>query len=191
MSTTGNIMEPQRDDELISRSTGGFTLVEMLATLIVLTLLTGMVAMGVNLGLKTYRESTFASESQILMGTINSALSDPFRNMTYTEDEQGSRTYSIIYRDDVAGETVISPSLKAIDGQIYIQGTNTSGNGIALLNRRAYSDCKVTDIGLDNCNSTMVSGTFTIQSTVNADLKKENIPFSFVPINPIHKPVSS
>lgn len=178
-------------DHSPARRNGGFTLVEMLSALIVLTLLTGMVVMGVNLGMKTYREATFESESEILAGTINSALSDPFRNMTYTQDDQGVRTYSIVYRDDAAGSTVISPSLHAEGGQVYIQGTNTSGNGIALLNGKAYSDCKVTDIQLDSCDSAMVKGTFTIQSTLDANLVKENIDFSFVPISPIHKPASS
>ncbi len=174
--------------KLGSRRTGGFTLVEMLAALVILMLLTGIVTMGVNLGMKTYREATFASESQILAGTINSALSDPFRNMTYTEDALGNRTYSIVYRDDATGGAVTSPSLKAIDGQIYIQGSNTSGNGIALLNKKAYSDCKVTSIKLDDCDGVIVSGTFSIQSTVDSSLKKEDIAFSFVPISPIHKP---
>ena len=65
------------------RSQTGFTLTEMLAALLVLTLLAGVVSTGVAGAVDIYRREQFASQSQVLAGTIYNSLSTPFRFMKY------------------------------------------------------------------------------------------------------------
>lgn len=169
------------------RANAGFTLTEMLAALAVLVLLTSMIVMGVSVGMKTYQASTFESEAEILSSTINSALSDPLRTITWTTAD-GVRTYSIVYRDDAAGETLESPELTADNGQIVLTGKGTT-DSIPLLNKGAYGDCIVTNAELNTLETSdsdasletplVISGSYTIQSKINPSLT-HTYTFSFV-----------
>lgn len=173
---------PQRG----SRHTAGFTLTEMLAATIVLTLLTVMVTAGVRAGTIAYQSSAFESESELLSHDIDSALSDPFRNMTWQTADDGSRTYSVIYRNDQAGSTVVNPRIVTVSGELYLQGDNTSGDGIKLLNGGAYANCQVTDVspsqpitpapGVAATDANAVASitvSYTIQSIINQSLTKQ------------------
>lgn len=176
-----------QDVSVKERSRAGFTLVEMLVALALMILMTAMVTVGVSVGLQTYRQSTFTSQSAILSNTIDSALSDPFRNMTSASDENGTTVYTIVYRDDAQGATIVDPQLKTNNGRLYIVGKNLSGNAaeVTLLNGSAYADCAVTDVSL-TLSAGNASGTYKIQSTVDENLSKD-YSFSFVPVSPIEK----
>ena len=60
----------------MKRKRQGFTLVETLAAVLILSLLTGVIAMGVSAGARIYRESIFVSESGMLSATLDTALGD-------------------------------------------------------------------------------------------------------------------
>ena len=57
----------------------GFTLVEMLCTIVILLLISALVVTGVQLGVKSYHRSISDSEAQVLCSTLTTAVSDELR----------------------------------------------------------------------------------------------------------------
>ena len=74
----------------LRRRLAGFTLTELLVALLITVMLTGMVATGVNIGNKLYRQSKFQSQSETLLGTIDSALRTPFQTLELSEFSTGN-----------------------------------------------------------------------------------------------------
>jgi len=150
----------------------GFTLVELLVALLILTLMTGMVVMGVTVGLQAYQKSSFLSESAVLEDTVNNALADPLHYMTY---DSSNKVYTIIYRDDTQDGKISSTDpmfYTNAAGQLYLKdGTNVSATGLKILNGGAYTDCKIADVAY-SFTPTTVSGSYNIVSTVNSSLTK-------------------
>ena len=56
------------------RSKGGFTLVEMMLSLIILVMMTGIVAMGIPVAQETYTKAVTASNAQALLSTTTTEL---------------------------------------------------------------------------------------------------------------------
>lgn len=167
----------------------GFTLVEMLAAIVVLVLVSSVVAVGISTGLKVYEQSKFVSESDLLASTINEALADPCR--FYNPD-----TDSIKYN----GNTIYNPSLKLSNGQIKVVGYSdtslTKTLSISLLNSGAYTNCKViitdkngNETGTDTLDAFGGGkGYYKIASTTNSNLNRDTVyKFSFKPISPVTK----
>lgn len=170
------------------RSNSGFTLVEMLASIAVLALLTGLIAMGVSVGIKVYQQSTFVSESAVLEETIDNAMGDPFRYMqctTTTTSGTTETTYRIVYRDDDKEGKIVStaPLLDAYDpdtgqlgsGMLYLRDSTKDGGsanpGLKILNESAYTDCYVTDVQC-TITPTEVTGSYIIRSRTNDSLSR-------------------
>lgn len=57
----------------------GFTLVEMLCTIVLILLISALVVTGVQLGVKSYHRSISDSEAQVLCSTLTTAISDELR----------------------------------------------------------------------------------------------------------------
>lgn len=153
-----------------ARRKAGFTLVEMLAALIVLMLLTGIMVMGTQMASKLYRSSTFESQCAMLSSTIDNALSDPLRFMKYKNGK-----YVIIYQNnDPKGKIVDSdPKIISTDGKIYLTGYNSTGDTtltLKVLNESVYGDCLVT---LDSSPESLVPGTDG-NVTVEYDITSKN-----------------
>lgn len=101
----------------LPRSCSGFTLVELLAALLVLTLLTSVVAVGTSGALDVYRREQFASQAQMLSGTVDSSLADPFRFMTSTLAEDGQEVDTVVFhRQTISAAGGVR--LVSIDGQL-------------------------------------------------------------------------
>lgn len=71
----------------MSRKNKGFTLVEMLCTIVVLLLVSAAVTAGIRLAVSNYSVSITASESQVLCSTVLDSVSDELRYCT-VEDWQ-------------------------------------------------------------------------------------------------------
>jgi len=65
------------------RSGKGFSLVELLACLLILALLAVMVSSSVTAAVRVYQKSVYASESEALGSTVNTAMSDILRYAKY------------------------------------------------------------------------------------------------------------
>ena len=61
------------------RTQSGFTLVEMLCAIIVLLLISGLMAVGVQLATNTYAKEVSYSEAQVLCATLRTNVSDELR----------------------------------------------------------------------------------------------------------------
>ncbi len=61
------------------KSKGGFTLVEMLASILIMVLLVMGMGVGMDAGSRIYRDATFESDSATLAGILNSNLGDILR----------------------------------------------------------------------------------------------------------------
>ena len=151
-------------------------MVEMLAALAVLALLTAVVAMGVTAGVGIYRQSLFGSESEEVSGLIDSSLSNPLRYATYSQDASNVITYSIVYRDDAKNCRIVdtNPRLVDQDGMLYLENSDASVS-IPLLNAGAYADCRVSGAHME-CTPAEIIGGYTVSSKEDASLSRD---FSF------------
>ncbi len=61
------------------RSQSGLTITEMLCSVVVVLLLSGLVALGVRTAVHTYRASMASSQAQVLSSTLTTAISDKLR----------------------------------------------------------------------------------------------------------------
>lgn len=95
-------MTCRRDIQSAKRRCQGFTLVEMLVTVILLLLLTGLMTTGMNLAVTQQRQSVFFSQTSALQSTIDNALSDPLRYMEQVTAEGSDAKWKLVYRDDQA-----------------------------------------------------------------------------------------
>lgn len=187
------------------RRVAGFTLVEMLAAIIVLTLLTMMVATGTGVASKLYQSSQFESQSELLSSQINTALADPFRFMTY---DKGTGKYTIVYQDNSVDGTIVdaAPTLVSVDGRLYLRGsvTDTSvtpnvteSKDLKVLNAGAYGTCSVTidsfkitckDKATNPDATNLVTFTYTITSTANSALSHQyTVSFGYDPSDGLTK----
>lgn len=102
----------------------GFTLVEMLCTIVIILLISALVVTGVQLGVRSYHRSISDSEAQVLCSTLTTAISDELRYAGTVHLTGGTRTtydmtqfsfFSQRYGDNAAF-TVNS------DGQVLLSG---------------------------------------------------------------------
>ncbi len=70
-------------------SGGGFTLVETLCTVVILVLLYLMLGSGMQAAMKTYRDITAESETQLLLNTLVNAIADELRYAQETAADSG------------------------------------------------------------------------------------------------------
>ncbi len=194
------------------RRHAGFTLVEMLAALIVVTLLTTVVATGVNVGMKVYRQSTFTSEAQTLSNTIENALADPMhfantQSLSTTTDGVSSTAlywHATYLNHNVSPQVQLQSDNRADGTQIQVlafagqadgKKNEDVGKTFNLLNVGAYTDCTIEETpGEDLCKispaaptsagerPTSITVNFTIRSTVDPTLSKD-CSFTYKPIN--------
>ncbi len=159
----------------------GFTLVEMLACIIVLLLVGGICTMGMNMATESYQRSVFESDSQMLESTIELYLCDILRHATDIYPKQV---------EEVAEQEVTSftnVAYKIYDGNIQVTERTPSGGGKFLVyeSRNGYGNMVVgekvyaqtlyiEDFELRyNWESQCFTGRYVIKSTVLEDVAKE------------------
>lgn len=94
-------------------SAGGFTVVEMLCAVAVLVLLCLMLGTGLSMAIKTYRDITAESETQLLLNSLVDAIADELR---YAHGAALDGTYN-------DGQKIAVDS----SGRVYIQGGTNNG----------------------------------------------------------------
>jgi len=137
------------------RKSKGFTFVESLVALLMVTLITALVLIVVNLANKTYSDFEMNAEGQILTSTLMANIQDELAYATEVEkygskqnieftDSAGNKVstdgYSFTYRSDVLGFK--NCCLTASNEVIYIK-CNDNGNMKSLTGNSAY----VMDLG--------------------------------------------
>jgi prepilin-type N-terminal cleavage/methylation domain-containing protein len=134
------------------KSRKGFTLVETLAAVAVLAMLSLMLNTGLNMALRSYRDMRAESETQLLLSTLTSVLSDELR---YARDVRS--------QPDGALQDYTSATYGSNTSLQVTQGRLTNGNGEPLLTAGAYGngDYAITDMEI-----TYENGVFTAALTV-------------------------
>lgn len=180
----------------------GMTLLETLAAVAILALLSSMILAGSKAAVYSARKNTFAAECQTVSDTINTALSDPLRYATAVTVDDGN-----------AVKAYTNPNYQISEGKITV-GTGTDAQGISnagliyldegklLLKGAAYSSLEVVpadfqsgtaeipaDFQLTYHNDTHTfSGSYKLYDPVNKLLSK-TCSFTFRTVNSVEAQV--
>lgn len=163
----------------------GFTLVETLACVITLVLVSMICSTGINFALNVYQESVFESESQMLESTLNLYLGDILRHAAAVDTETSPLDPAEPDVKEVTSFTNVAYQI--YDGQIEVSERVGNNGGrfmiyrkagvesIPLVNGTIYdNDMYVKDFVLGyNENTGMFYGNFVIKSSLSDDLTKE------------------
>ena len=150
------------------RGEAGVTLVEMLASVMLLTMLALMVGAGLGTSMRVYRGVVAQSEAELLLSTAVNALADELRYAWNVVDDEGSPTgwTDFIYNSNSFGDEM---RLAYDNGKILVIDINGDKNGENALpfNAGAYGknaggleDCKVNFMEITHDQS---SNIFTIK----------------------------
>lgn len=170
------------------RSNAGFTLIEMLAALMILVFL--VIGMGVSMdaGSRIYREATFESDSATMAGILNTNLGDILRysqdvriNDGAMEDSEG--TYhsaekvpfvftNLEYGIQDAYFDIVTTADS--DGVLQMKSLKNT-KSMDLVNTGAYPDLKISDfeIAYTSASAALRGGYFTVSYTINSNHNEE------------------
>ena len=111
----------------------GFTLMEMLAVVVVLVILAAGMTTGLSTATRAYRKSLFVSDSEVLKSTLNTALGDILRYALYEQTGENGIVYfsNEHYQVSSGGHFVLS------EGKLHIE--TGSGDRIRVINSGAYT----------------------------------------------------
>ena len=155
------------------RSSGGFTLIEVLASMLILTFLVIGMGPGMKTAMTVYQESTFQSSSTALIGTMNSTLGDVLRYaedvtmdedseiFTFTNTDYGYQNARFLEWADAAGPDEVT----VIDH---------NGNEKLLLPEGAYPNMAIQAFDVDYDPTTgLFTVEYTIKSTVVQNMERD------------------
>ena len=142
-------MRPRAGIVRCLRAQAGFTLTEMLAAVLVISLFGTAITVGLGAGLKEYRAATFVGESQVLAAQLDDAMGDTFRSLVTVRDASQASGYT--YQTSFLGHTLKAPSVAAetSNGRSVLDITGTEAGASAsyhLLNGGAYTDCEAKNV---------------------------------------------
>lgn len=163
------------------RSAKGFTLIEILVSMLILTFLVIGMGPGMKTALSVYQESTFQSSSTALIGTVNATLGDVLR---YAEDvgivEDGN-TFTFSNADYGMQNATLMLS-ESGDKVIVVKDHN--GNELPLLPEGAYPNMEITAFSARYNGNGLFTVEYTIKSTVATDMTR-NAVCTVALLNPI------
>lgn len=186
------------------RRSKGFTLVETLASMVILIMLVSVIGTGVSASMKTYRDLTFVSESDILASTIYTAMSDVLRFADYEAEQDGTIYFTNVNYGISKGYIFLQNGMFMIYlGNGNIESTNESTNSITenyaaksltessddpytfyIVNKGSYTSMSIVEsTGDDGFSMTydedqgVFSGSYTIQDRTGEFKKKETFAF--------------
>lgn len=152
----------------INKKKAGFTLIEMLCTLLILVLLVIGIGAGMDSGMRIYRDATFEAESATLQGIVNTSLGDILRysvnvrETTPTEKLEQGNDVGIPHTSDPTKYYVFTSVDYGIqDAYFYIPPHRSGGNKgpvqmknmrnantVELVNTGAYPDLVISDFDI-------------------------------------------
>lgn len=154
------------------RSSGGFTLMEVLASMLILTFLVIGMGPGMKTAMTVYQESTFQSSSTALIGTMNATLGDVLR---YAEDITPGEGNTFTFTNTDYGLQNVS-----------LVGNNGAENGVftckevknsppvykSLIPEKSYPNMEITAFSAKYENG-LFTVEYTIKSTVVQNMERE------------------
>lgn len=163
------------------KNTKGFTLIEMLACVITLLLIGGICSTGMNLAIRSYNESIYESDSQMLEDTLNLYLCDILRHATFvrTEGDAAVAEKNVISFTNVAyqiydGHIEVSERVEDYGGTFLVYESG-NGQGAMIVGENVYAgSLYISDFVLKyNSEKKYFTGYYVIQSSVVEDLEKK------------------
>lgn len=149
------------------KNKSGFTLIEMLAVVLILVILTMGIGKTMDAGMQIYRDATFEADSANLAGILNTSLGDILRYSTEIQINQGTESDPTKGFQDSSGTYLLSRDVGFVftsyeygirDAYFYTQvfADNTSkgvlqmrnlknSDVVELINTGAYPDLAVTN----------------------------------------------
>lgn len=147
------------------RSGGGFTLIEVLVSMLILTFLVIGMGPGMKTAMTVYQESTFQSSSTALIGTMNATLGDVLR---YAEDVEVAADGSFTFTNTDYG--LQNATLNTKDNIITVIDHN--GKEKPLLPEGSYPNMEITAFTAKYENG-LFTVEYTIKSTVVQNMERE------------------
>lgn len=181
------------------RNKSGFTLVEMLAVVLILVILTMGIGKTMDAGMQIYRDATFESDSGSLAGILNTSLGDILRYSTEIRVNEGTAADPTKGFQDSSGTYLIKDDVGFVftnyeygirDAYFYTQvlADNTSkgvlqmrnlknADIVELVNTGAYPNLAVTNFVItyvpegtvDNNGNTLRGGYFEVSYRIISD----------------------
>ena len=160
------------------KSKKGFTLVEMLVCVLTLLLVGAICATGTGISIKSYQESRFESDSQMLQSSIDMIFSDILRYATEVNTDSGVVFTNKEY--DIANGTVlIAAAGDNGENRFVIKKNPTTAESLMLGDNVYAGNLEVSDFELSyNSTTGVFSGSYKIKSTIMNDAVK-NCEFTF------------
>lgn len=147
------------------KSSGGFTLIEVLVSMLILTFLVIGMGPGMKTAMTVYQESTFQSSSTALIGTMNATLGDVLR---YAEDVEVAADGSFTFTNTDYG--LQNATLNTMDNIITVIDHNCKEK--PLLPEGSYPNMEITAFTAKYENG-LFTVTYTIKSTVVQNMERD------------------
>lgn len=132
-----------------TRKNAGFTLIEVLVTMVVIVILFAGVTVSMDAGSKVYRQGIFESDSSLLAETLNYNLGDALRNATRIRVNNSREPFvdsasNILYPEQVPC-VFTNSSYGAQEAYLTV---STSGNQVIVLkNLKNMDQCELVNMG--------------------------------------------
>lgn len=146
---------------------GGFTLMEVLVSMLILTFLVVGMGPGMKTALSVYQESTFQSSSTALTGTLNATLEDLLR---YGEDIEVAADGTVTFTNldyGLQGAQFLRWNKNGSNAPTVVTVKDSRG-AKALLPEGSYPNMEITAFGIEYKNG-VFTVEYTIESTVVSD----------------------
>lgn len=174
------------------KTSGGFTLMEVLVSMLILTFLVIGMGPGMKTAMTVYQESTFQSSSTALIGTMNATLGDVLR---YAEDVEKGEKVSSEGESDKFAFTFTNTDYGLQN--VSLVGSNGTENGVftrkevknsepvykSLLPEGSYPNMKITAFSVTYDGTGLFTVRYIIESTVKSDLKTDLITHTIAMLN--------
>ena len=155
----------------------GFTFVEMLVCVITLLLIGMICSVGVSMASKSYQDSVFESDSQLLESTLNLYISDILRFATDVEVDASGKVTEITndtyHMKD--GNIVLSERSGQTGGFFVLLANELDTQGTLLISEASYGGelyIEAFELTYDE-NKAVFSGKYVIKSDVALEKEKE------------------
>lgn len=162
------------------RSSGGFTLMEVLVSMLILTFLIIGMGSGMKTALSVYRESTFQSGSTALIGTLNATLEDVLRYAEDIEQSEGETVVRFTNLDyGLQGAQFLCWKATDTDAPTVVTVKDSRGER-SLLPTGSYTDMTVTAFDIQYNN-----GVFTVEYTIKSTMVTDSrdVTLTVAPLN--------
>lgn len=159
------------------KSNKGFTFIEMLVCVVTMLLIAMICSVGLDMASKSYRESVFESNCQMLEATVDMQVGDILRFATSVQTDASGNVTTFTNKTYRVNKGKIEVSTRSGDtgGYFLVYLEEDATDGYMILNKSAYADSMYIEnfvLSYDDATG-MFSGSYTIKSSQLSGLKRD------------------